>query len=109
MNIKIPLFIFLKGWLGSLITIHNESLINQVSKPIQIIEDLIISPPHDFKINKIIIVEEKEVNNQLIQTLNNFDCLIIDNFNNKINEKIFYSILNQSKQFDNYILIYSYT
>tara|TARA_B100001093_G_scaffold439901_1_gene440128 strand:+ start:827 stop:1585 length:759 start_codon:yes stop_codon:yes gene_type:complete len=53
MNIKIPLFIFLKGWLGSLITIHNESLINHVSKPIQIIEDLIISPPNDFKINKI--------------------------------------------------------
>ena len=59
------------------------------------------------KINKIIIVEEKEVNNQLIQTLNNFDCLIIDNFNNKINEKIFYSILNQSKQLDNFVLINS--
>ena len=59
------------------------------------------------KINKIIIVEENEVNNQLIQTLNNFDCLIIDNFNNKINEKIFYSILNQSKQLDNFVLINS--
>ena len=59
------------------------------------------------KIKKIIIVDEKDVNGKLIQTLNNFDCLIIDNFNNVINEKIFYSILNQSKQLDNFILINS--
>ena len=59
------------------------------------------------KIKKIIIVDEKDVNGKLIQTLNNFDCLIIDNFNNFINEKIFYSILNQSKQLDNFILINS--
>ena len=48
------------------------------------------------KINKIIIIDEKDVNDKLIQTINNFECLIIDNFKNKINEKIFYSLLNQS-------------
>ena len=43
------------------------------------------------KDKKIIIVDEKDVNGKLIQTLNNFDCLIIDNFNNVINEKyLFY-------------------
>jgi len=35
--------------------------------------------------------------------------LIIDNFDNNINEKLFYSILNQSKQLENYILINSET
>ena len=40
-----------------------------------------------------------------MKDLNNFDCLIIDNFKNNIDEKLFYSILNQSKQLDNYILI----
>ena len=59
------------------------------------------------KIDKIIIVDEKDVNDKLVQTINNFDCLIIDNFKNVINENLFYSILNQSKQLDNYILINS--
>jgi chromosomal replication initiation ATPase DnaA len=35
------------------------------------------------------------------------DCLIIDNYNNNIDEKLFYSILNQSKQLENYIVINS--
>ncbi len=59
------------------------------------------------KIDKIIIVDEKDVNDKLVQTINNFECLIIDNFKNIINENLFYSILNQSKQLDNYILINS--
>ena len=42
-----------------------------------------------------------------IQELNKLDCLIIDNFENNIDEKLFYSILNQSKQLENYILINS--
>ena len=44
---------------------------------------------------------------KLFKNLNNIDCLIIDNFENNIDEKLFYSILNQSKQLDNYILINS--
>ena len=47
------------------------------------------------------------LNDQVVQDLNDFDCLIIDNFDNNINEKLFYSILNQSKQLENYILINS--
>ena len=35
------------------------------------------------------------------------DCLIIENFKNNINEKLLYTILNQSKQLDNYIVINS--
>ena len=61
------------------------------------------------KINKIKLVDAINLNDQVVQDLNNFDCLIIDNFDNNINEKLFYSILNQSKQLENYILINSET
>ena len=35
----------------------------------------------------------------------NIDCLIIDEFQDNINEKLLYSILNQSKQLETFILI----
>ena len=38
------------------------------------------------KINKIQIVEAKKINDNTILNLNNLECLIIDNFNNNINE-----------------------
>ena len=45
--------------------------------------------------------------NETVQDLNNLECLIIDGFKNNIEEKLLYSILNQSKQLDNYVLINS--
>tara|TARA_B100001248_G_scaffold209252_1_gene163312 strand:- start:18950 stop:19609 length:660 start_codon:yes stop_codon:yes gene_type:complete len=59
------------------------------------------------KINRLKIVNCKNVNQSLIDELNNLDCLIIDNFTNNIDEKLFYSMLNQSKQLENFILINS--
>ena len=59
------------------------------------------------KINKIKIVEAKKINDNTISNLNNLECLIIDNFNNNINEKLLYSILNHSKQLENFVLINS--
>ncbi len=59
------------------------------------------------KIDKIKIIEAQNVNDKMIRDLNNLNCLIIDNFKNNIDEKILYSILNQSKQLDNFILINS--
>ena len=59
------------------------------------------------KINKIKIIDAKSVRNELVVDLNNLECLIIDNFDNNIEEKLLYSILNQSKQLDNFILINS--
>ena len=61
------------------------------------------------KINKIELIDAKNINNKIIQDLNNFDCLIIDSFENNIEEKLLYSILDHSKQFDNYVLINSKT
>ena len=59
------------------------------------------------KIDKIKLVEANKINHEIIQSLNNLDCLIIDNYSSNIEEKLLYSILNQSKQLDNYILINS--
>ncbi len=61
------------------------------------------------KIDKIKLIEAKNINNKTIQELNNFECLIIDSYQNNIDEKLFYSILNQSKQLENFILINSVT
>ena len=59
------------------------------------------------KINKIKLIDAKNVNDKIVQEINSVDCLIIDSFKNNIDEKLLYSILNQSKQLENYILINS--
>ncbi|MDC2987075.1 DnaA/Hda family protein [Candidatus Pelagibacter bacterium] len=59
------------------------------------------------KIEKIELIDALNINDSIIKDLDNIDCLIIDNFDNNIEEKLFYTILNQSKQLDNYILINS--
>ena len=59
------------------------------------------------KIERIIITKAKKINDKTIINLENFDCLIIDDYSNNIDQKILYSLFNQSKQLDNYILINS--
>ena len=59
------------------------------------------------KINKIKLIDAKNVDDGIIRDLNTIDCLIIDSFENNIEENLLYSILNQSKQLENYILINS--
>ena len=59
------------------------------------------------KINKTKLIDAQNIDSKVIEELNNLDCLIVDNFNSNINENLFYSLLNQSKQLDNYILINS--
>ncbi len=59
------------------------------------------------KIKRIKLINAKNVDNKIIEELNNLDCLIIDDFENNVDEKLLYSIFNQSKQLDNYILINS--
>ena len=44
------------------------------------------------KINKIKIIDAKKIDNNIIQDIDNYDCLIIDSFNNSIDEKLFYTI-----------------
>ena len=61
------------------------------------------------KIKLTKLIDAKNVNDNTIDELNEIDCLIIDRFNNNIDENIFYSILNQSKQLEKYLLINSLT
>ena len=59
------------------------------------------------KIDKVKIIDAKKLNDKIIQDINNIDCLIIDSFENNVDEKLLYSILNESKLTENYILINS--
>ena len=59
------------------------------------------------KINLIHIMDAKKVDNQTISKFEKLDCLIIDNYEKNIDEKMFYSLLNQSKQSDSYLLVNS--
>ena len=59
------------------------------------------------KIKKLKIIRAKDVDDKIIHKLNLLECLIIDNYENNIDEKLLYSIFNFSKQFENYILINS--
>ena len=59
------------------------------------------------KIKRVLIIDETKINDKIIQNLNSFDCLIIDDFSNKIEENLLYSILNQTKQIDSFMVINS--
>ena len=59
------------------------------------------------KIKKAKIINAENIDNKTIENLNNLDCLIIENFKNNVDEHLFYSILNQSKQLDKFLLINS--
>ena len=59
------------------------------------------------KISNLEIIDSKDINENSINTLGKVDCLIIENYNQNIDERLFYSILNQSKQIDNYVVINS--
>jgi len=61
------------------------------------------------KIKKAKLINANNINDKIISELNKFDCLIIDEFKNNINENLLYSILNQLKQLDSFILINSET
>ena len=49
----------------------------------------------------------KAVEEKTIDKLEKLQCLIIDNYENNIDQKFLYSLLNQSKQLENFILINS--
>ncbi len=53
-------------------------------------------------------LEPSTIKKDLISEMENYNCIIIDNYNKNIEEKILYSILNQSKQLDKFVVINSY-
>ena len=59
------------------------------------------------KLSDVLILEAKNFNNEKLSKLDKFKCLIIDNYSENIDEHLFYSLLNQSKQLNNYLVINS--
>ena len=58
------------------------------------------------KINSFFI-KALELNNDSLSLIKSKECLIIDDYNNNIDEKLFYSALNQSHQSNQYVIINS--
>ena len=59
------------------------------------------------KTSKIKILNAQNLTNNTINEIEKFDCIIIDDFGRTVDEKLMYSILNFSKQFDKFIVINS--
>ena len=53
-------------------------------------------------------LDSTNIKKDLISEMENYNCIIIDNYNKNIEEKILYSILNHSKQLDKFVVINSY-
>ncbi len=60
------------------------------------------------KINIIEILDAKKIDEEKMFKFEKLDCLIIDNYENNIEEDFFYSILNHFKQLDTYIVVNSF-
>ena len=54
-----------------------------------------------------VIISSYDVSNEILNTYKTKECLIIDNYNNDISEKILYSIINQAYQDNKYLIISS--
>ena len=59
------------------------------------------------KIKKVKVYDAKNIDNESVAEVEEVDCFIIDNYKNNIEKNILYSLLNQSKQLEKYILINS--
>ena len=59
------------------------------------------------KIGKVKIINADNINDSTIISLEKFECIIIDNFKNNVDQKILFSLLNQSKQLEKFILVNS--
>ena len=60
------------------------------------------------KISVVQIFDAKKIDEEKISKFEKLDCLIIDNYENNIDENFFYSILNHFKQLDTYVVVNSF-
>ena len=60
------------------------------------------------KISVVEIFGAKKIDQEKISKFEKLDCLIIDNYENNIDENFFYSILNHFKQLDTYVVVNSF-
>ncbi|MBD1150703.1 hypothetical protein IDH12_04910 [Pelagibacterales bacterium SAG-MED29] len=60
------------------------------------------------KISVVEIFDAKKIDQEKISKFEKLDCLIIDNYENNIDENFFYSVLNYFKQLDRYVVVNSF-
>ena len=60
------------------------------------------------KMSLVKIFDAKKIDEEKISKFEKLDCLIIDNYENNIDENFFYSILNHFKQLDTYVVVNSF-
>ena len=60
------------------------------------------------KIGVVEIFDAKKIDEEKIPKFEKLDCLIIDNYENNIDENFFYSILNHFKQLDKHVVVNSF-
>ena len=60
------------------------------------------------KMSLVEIFDAKKIDEEKISKFEKLDCLIIDNYENNIDENFFYSILNHFKQLDTYVVVNSF-
>ena len=60
------------------------------------------------KMSLVEIFDAKKIDDEKISKFEKLDCLIIDNYENNIDENFFYSILNHFKQLDTYVVVNSF-
>ena len=57
---------------------------------------------------KLLTVEPHKLNERTCSLVEDFDCIVIDNFDGKINENLFYSFINQVLQLDKSLIVNSF-
>ena len=61
------------------------------------------------KIKSIKIIKAENITNNLVDEIANYECLIIDDYKKNIEENLFYSLLNQLKQLNIFLVVNSTT
>ena len=59
------------------------------------------------KIDSVEILNAIDIKNETVKNFEKFECIIIDNYEDNIEELIFYTLLNQSRQLNSYVVINS--
>ena len=60
------------------------------------------------KIDSIVIIDAKNIDDKLLLNFENKNCIIIDNYEHNINENLFYSMLNHVRQLNIHIVVNSF-
>ena len=56
---------------------------------------------------KLLSINSKKFDEQINSLVEKFDCIVIENYNENINEKLLYSLINQVKQYNKILIINS--